>query len=124
MIESRQRHGCLTAWLILMIITNSLTAYSYLFSSDAIRKIFPNIQNWIFPAVIVLAICNVVCAIALWKWKKWGFVGFLLSSIIAFAINLMIGLQTIYAILGLLGVAVLYGLLHIGRENKAWELLD
>jgi hypothetical protein len=41
-----------------------------------------------------------------------------------FAVNLAIGLDIISAILGLVGVAVLFGALHIGKENKGWTQLE
>ncbi len=36
--ELKERHGCVTAWLILMIITNSLIALLYLFAGHDSRK--------------------------------------------------------------------------------------
>jgi len=58
------------------------------------------------------------------RWKKWGFWGFALSSLIVFAVNLAVGLNITSAILGLVGVAVLFGVLHIDKENKGWTQLE
>lgn len=122
----KQRHGCLAAWLILMIIVDSLTAQFYLFElfdSGAIRREVPSARGW-FPILAFLAILNVFFAIRLLSWKKQAFFGFVGTSIGAFIVNLAIGLDITVAALGLAGVAILYGVLHIGKENKGWPQLE
>lgn len=120
----KQRHGCLTTWLVLMLITNSATALMYLFGAEAIRRGLPNAPPWIFPVLIVFAVFNVICAVALFKWKKWGFWGFCASSAVALVVNLSAGLGPGVAIFGLIGVALLYWVLNIGNENKGWPQLE
>jgi hypothetical protein len=61
-------------------------------------------------------------------WKKWGFWGFCATSVLALAINLIYfrsGTVTIIIsiISSLLAVLILFGVLHIGRENKGWPQL-
>lgn len=124
MAEGKSRHGCLTAWLVLMIIANSASALMYLLGSDAIRQALPNAPGWAFPVLIVFSLFNLVCAIALFQWKKWGFWGFCVSSVVALVVNLSIGLGIGPAVGGLIGVALLYGVLQIGKENKGWPQLD
>jgi hypothetical protein len=124
MSEDKQRHGCLTAWLVLMIVANAAAALLYLLAGAAIRQKVPNIPDWALPTLIVVGVVNVVCAVALFRWKKWGFYGFLATSVIAFAINLVLGLGIIRAVFGFVGVAILYGVLQIGKENKGWPQLD
>lgn len=124
MSDGKQRHGCLTAFLVLMVIANAASALMYLLGSAAIRQNFPSAPAWAFPVLAVMGIVNVVCAIALFQWKKWGFFGFLVTSAITFVVNLMVGLNIVQAILGLAGVAILYGVLQIGKERKGWTQLD
>jgi hypothetical protein len=59
MAEEKKRHGCLTAWLVLMIV-----------------------------------------------------------------LNLYVGVDIIRSLLGLVGVLLLFGVLHIGNENKGWPQLE
>lgn len=78
----KQRHGCVTAWLILMIIANSLAALSYLFTGDFIAIRFPGgISNSMLILLALLGIGNVIFSILLYKWKKIGFWGFLITGI-------------------------------------------
>jgi len=100
--QIKQRHGCLTASLVLMIIVNSLVALIYLLGSEAIRQNLPTVPGWAFPVLILLSIANLVCAIALFKWKKWGFFGFTGTAVVAFAINLVSGINIIQGLVACL----------------------
>jgi len=122
--SAKHRHGCLTAWLIVMLVANSATTVFYLVGTESIRRAFPTAPAWTFPIMALAGIFNLVCAIALFKWKKWGFWGFCASSVIALIVNLSIGVGVGPTIGGLLGVVLLYGVLHIGKENKGWSQLD
>ena len=124
MTDGKSRHGCLPAWLVLVIVANSATGLMYLLGSDAIRKTIPDAPGWAFPVLIVFSVFNLVCAIALFQWKKWGFWGFCVSSVVALIVNLAIGLGIGSALGGLIGAAITYGVLQIGKENKGWPQLD
>lgn len=115
----KHRHGCLAAYLVLMIVINSVVALTYLLLSKDMH-----IPRWAFPVLILAVAFNVVCAIALFKWKKWGFWGFTASAVTIFLVNLSLGLGAGRALLGFLGLPILYGVLHIGKEKKGWSQLD
>jgi hypothetical protein len=123
-LRDKQRHGCLTAYLVLAIIANSATALIYLFGAAAIKRSAPNMPDWAFPVLIVLVLFNLACAVALLRWKKWGFWGLVGSAVVTLGVNLTIGLGLSSAMVGFLGVILLYGVLHIGQENKGWPQLD
>jgi hypothetical protein len=96
----------------------------YLFGSAAIRQNVPSAPGWAFPVLAIGGIVNVVCAIALFQWKKWGFFGFIATAAVAFVVNLMIGINILQALLGLVGIAVLYWVLQMGKEKKGWTQLE
>ena len=123
-LQEKKRHGCLTAYLVLAILLNSATALLYLFGAAAIKRTSPNIPDWAFPVLIVLVLFNLACAIALLRWKKWGFWGLVASAAVTLGVNLTIGLGLSSAVVGVLGVILLYGVLHIGKDNKGWPQLD
>ena len=94
-METKQRHGCVTAWLILVIIGNSVTALVYLFANELITQNLPiEIPNSMMIALAILGIGNVIFAIMLLKWKKTGFWGFIVTSILAMIINLIIAIRS------------------------------
>ena len=122
--EAKQRHWCLTTWLILMIIANSLTALVYLIASRTIKSNLPNTPDWAMPTLAVVCIANVAFSIVLFQWKKWGFFGLVATGILTLAINLTIGLGIGRALLGVLGVGALYAVLQIGKEKRGWTQLE
>jgi len=123
--STKQRHGCVTAWLILMIIVNSLIAVLYLFAGDMIAQSFPKgISNSMLILLAILGVGNVISSILLFKWMKIGFWIFLVTSIVALVVNFSIGLGIMQSLLGLVGIAVLYGILQVKKDNvSAWENL-
>src|SRR5688500_20341036 len=80
MESTKTRHGCLTAWLILMILANALTAVTTPLFAASIRQAIPGFPEWVVWPIVLLAVLNVVFAVALFKWKKWGFLGCCFSS--------------------------------------------
>jgi len=56
--------------------------------------------------------------------KKWGFWGFVCSAIVVFCINVSIGSDPASASKGLLGIAILYGVLRIGKKRNGWAQLE
>lgn len=123
---TKLRHGCVTAWLILMIILNSITALVYLFASETISRNFPQgISNSSLTLLSVIGVLNTVFAVLLFRWKKWAFWGFAITSIITFIINLSIGIGIGQAIFGFAGVAILFGIMQIERNGvSAWKNLE
>ena len=130
--EVKSRHGCLMAWLILIIIMNSAVALMYLINPlrrGMISQILPNVPVWVSIVSIVISIFIVVCAIALLLWKKWGFWGICATSVVSLIVNLSVGSsgigQVLFSVFNcLLGVVLLFGVLHIGKkENKGWPQL-
>lgn len=124
--NSKQRHGCVTAWLILIIIANSLTALFFLAAGKLVYKIAPeeSLNFMLFPSAI-LSIANVIFSIMLLKWKKLGFYGFIITAIGILIINLYVGLDVILSFIGLFGIVALYGVLQIEKDNvSAWSNLE
>lgn len=122
--NEKRRHGCLITYLILIILASSGTALLYLLASDLIRETQPNMPDWAFPVLIANSVLNLLWTIALFRWKKWGFWGFVVSAVISISVNLSIDLSVLSALGGLVGVAVLFGVLQIGKEKKGWSQLD
>jgi hypothetical protein len=113
-----KRGGCLTAFLILMFITNPLVAIYYFVTGSSVRQALPNMPAWIIPALGIIGIANFIFAIAVWKWKKWGMYGLATTAGITFFIN-AIGINILTAIWGLVGVALLAFLLR-----QVWSQME
>jgi hypothetical protein len=124
--EEKQRHGCVTAWLILMIIGNSIGALMYLFGSEMIMRAMPyGVSSSLIYLLAFVSVMNVVFAVLLFQWKRWGFYGFIGSAIAAFIINTSIGLPVGSSLLGLVGIGVLFAILQIKQNGvSAWDNMD
>jgi O-antigen ligase len=124
--RTKQRHGCVTAWLIFIIVANSFTALIYLFAGDYISDNTPGgIPNHFIYILAFLGLGNVICASFLLKWKKLGFWGFLLTSVCALVINIYLGLGVGQSTIGLLGFAILFGVLQIKQNDiSAWNNME
>jgi hypothetical protein len=102
----RKRGGCLTAFLILMLIANPLTGLYYLLAGSTVRESLPTLPEWAIPTLGVLALANFAFAIGIWQWKKWGVYGFAGTSLVALVVNaISIGIPA--ALFGLVGLGLL-----------------
>ncbi len=124
MSEAKQRSVYLTAWLVLLLVCNLMAAAFYLIASLVIGQGIFSAPSWLFPVLAVVAIGNAGCAYALFLWKKWAFYGLLVTAAISITINLINGASVFHASLALVGVAVLFILLHVGSEDNGWEQLE
>jgi len=125
-MQEKQRHGFLTFWLVLMAIANIASTYlnAVAVPSGAMPRL-PNVGDGIYYMLAAASFFNFICTIALFRWKKWGFYGFIASSVLALIVNIFVAKLGILASLpGVLGVVLLYGVLQIGSDNKGWPQLD
>lgn len=124
--DQKQRHGCVTAWLIFIIVANSIVALLYLLGGNMIAQNIPGGISTPFLIILgLLGVGNVFFAVLLLQWKKLGFWGFLGTSIVALFINLSIGMSVGQSLFGLVGIAILYGVLQIKQgDTSVWENLE
>ena len=120
----KQRHGCLTTWLILMILANSFTAVFNLWSAPNTQRLFPRFPLWGIWGLALMGALNVLFALALFRWKRWGFFGFCCANLITCGLNIYGGIGVIPSVVGLIGVVILFGVLQLGGQNKGWPQLE
>jgi hypothetical protein len=107
-MDRPRRGGCLTTFLVVMLIANPLTAINYWFiGGTALAQKFPHMPAW-GPAVLGFgSALNVVFALAAIKWRKWGVYGFMAACVAGAIFNLAIGVPFALSLLGLLGGVIL-----------------
>jgi len=116
---SKKRHGCFTTWLIVMSFVNVVLSISFFVDNDAAS--WSSLANLFWLAGVLGSLAAIV---GLFYWKKWGFWLFGALQLVFYIVNLMNGLETWRALSGLLSFPILYGVLQIGRGNKAWPQLE
>ena len=118
-----ERHGCVSAWLILTLIFSSIAVLAYLYIANKPIQI-PKLSIVTEYLFIILCSLNVIFAIRLLSWKKGGFYGLCITTIVGFLINITIGISPIGAYLGLSSIPILFGILRIKKNGRStWEYL-
>jgi hypothetical protein len=125
-MQNKQRHGCLTAWLIYLIIAYSFSGVLYFFKTEEMSKIAQyNISENMMLLHGSFAILGVIFSIMLLKWIKLGFWGILIISIILFVIQLLNSDRVMSPIFILLCLVILYALLQFKKANvTGWNNLE
>ena len=120
--EKKKRHGCLTSWLILMLLASALFIILYL-ARAGYPQYSPDLPAWALPVLITIETIQIICTIALFKWKKWGFWGYCIICASAFITNIWLG-AVITAIGTIFDAIILYAVLNIGKKNTGWRNLN
>ena len=125
--STKQRHGCLTAYLVVMLIANFGTLISYLVIKYALQDSatdIPPIPDWAFATLLTLGMGNIICVVAIFRWKLWGFWGFACLAFATLLVNLQLGFSFAEVVSDLTAIVFLYLVLNIGRDNKGWPQLE
>jgi hypothetical protein len=143
----KKRHGCVTVWLLLIILLNTLSSVTN-FSLPFVRdKLLPKlleqlpqlppdvdeqilkseealarVPTWIFMVSGTLALVAILSAMALLAWKKVGFYGICVVAVTSMGLN-MVGGQFGGICFGLMGIIILYAILQLGTPS-AWSQLE
>jgi hypothetical protein len=104
-------------------VTFRINAIATPLTANTIQQAIPTYPVWIVWPITLLGLINAGCAVALFMWKKWGFLGLIITSLITFGLNLYAGIGIPQALVGLVGIAILYGVLQIGGMRKGWPQL-
>lgn len=125
MNEVKKRQWALTVYLVFSIVCLSIMfiSYRYMGSSTAYTQKFSNAPSWALPALRYVSLFHIICLVAIFRWKKWGFWGAVAASVLSVVINIIIQGKFIENLNDLISIAILYGVLQIGGERKGWTQL-
>ncbi len=122
------RHGCVSAWLLFMIIGGSLavlTSFYFTKSYEVYENLEMQVDDELLKYGYIFSAINVICAFLMWKWKKIGFwicVGSICANI---ALDIVAGIDWTMALSKALGILVIYGILQFkGDGVSAWKNLE
>lgn len=122
--ELKQRHGCVTFWLWLVLIVNAGFMLQYLVSVFNPNPLLPN--RSISLLLALLCACNVFAALLLMRWNKTGFYLFIVSSVVSLVVNiLLLDVHPVQSVSSLLGIVIWWGVLQIRRDSiSAWSQME
>lgn len=123
MNKGKERHGCVNAWLWIVIISNLGLGIYY---ATMMFSAYTNTMSLGFGLLSILATLNVLGAILLMRWNKCGFYLFVVSSILAALVNFgVLNLEPVVLISGLFAILIWWGVLQIKKDGvPAWSLLE
>lgn len=101
-----QRHGCLTAILIVFGLLSALAAIMNLALRDRLASNLPNAPAWAPTGVMAMGLLGLIAVAALvglWFWKRWALFLYLAVGLSVFVLNIqLVGL--VPSLLGLIGL--------------------
>ena len=75
--------------------------------------------SWAVPVLVLLLILEIICAVALFSWKKWGFWGFCAVNIVGLGVDFFLGISLLWSSITVVtGIIFLFAVLNIGKEDK------
>ncbi len=125
-MRNKERHGCLTAWLIYLIIAYSIVSLGLFFNSENMAKRLQYItsENELL-IVASMGVLNAMFAFLLLKWVKLGFWGIFSTSLILCVIQISGSENVLNPIVTLICVFILYRLLKLKKGNvSGWDNLE
>ena len=122
--EPKTRNGCVTAWLVLVIVVNSLGAIGGIMAKQALAGRFPTETSWVFPVATAFGLATVICAVALLNWKLWGFIGICVLTAAGMGLSLYLGEAPLTVAAGVLQPALLFAFLRMGDRKSTWSQLE
>lgn len=120
----KKRHGCLAVYLGFMMLVGLLGGATYLFAGSYVAVSNPEIPAGLRPVFGLANLLIAVAAMALWRWKKWGFWLFVAIASASALGNTYLTGSIITFLMAPLGVLIMYGVLHIGKERQGWKQLE
>ncbi|MGD0526481.1 MAG: hypothetical protein ABSE49_15140 [Polyangiaceae bacterium] len=106
-----ERGGCLTAFLVLVLIANPLVALGYFLAGDAMNAVTRG-HDWARPVLGLMCLVNVACAVGVWRFKRWGVYGFVAMAALGLVVNLTLGVGVGSFLGAFVGPAILVALVR------------
>ena len=119
------RHGCLTAWLYLIIVGGTFGLCTLLLASKMeYRPGYHPPTPLVLGTIVGCLLVSMACAGGLLLLKRWAFYGYILANLVLCGVNLAAGIDAARALVPLFWVACLIGVMQIGSpREKAWRRL-
>lgn len=105
-VPTRERHGCLSVWLVLYAITGVIALFSISSMVPQLVRVLPALPVYL---MFLVMLGEVICIVATFFWKKWGVYGYLALLTLSMILRLMLGLFTLRSVGSVVfGYAMMY----------------
>lgn len=113
----RKRHGCVEFWLGGMVIFGGLAALEFVSNFGLLSRVF---TSFLIYSLLGVALTEIICAIAILRWKRWGVYGLGVAVSLSFCLRVVMGILRLQSILAV-GFAF-FMIYNFIRPN--WEYYD
>ena len=112
--SSKERGTWLSIWLILIVVHGVIAAglIWYLRNEGGLGSPW-----WVFTLLFVLAIADIVAAVAAWYWKRWGLQLYALSTVVGIVIGLVLTASQLIVFHDIIPLAILGYLIKDKRSH-------
>jgi hypothetical protein len=110
----KERGGWLTAWLILILLHGIIASVLIFYLRQQQSESSP---AWVLSLLFLLSIADIVAAIAMWYWKKWGLMLYLFSTVAGIAIGLILTRSQLIVFHDIIPLAILG---YLVRDKLDW----
>lgn len=118
----KERHGCVSAWLWMVIVVNlCFCVYYFMTMLDSESS-----QSLGYGFLSSLSVFLILGAILLMRWSKCGFYLMVGTSLLILIVNhFLLEIEVGYSIPGILGILFWWVILQIRKNGvSAWKLMD
>ena len=122
--DLKQRHGCVTFWLWLVLLVNLGSVLMQVINLlDPSESVYP---VWTVVLLVLLASCNVVASLLLMRWRKLGFYLFVASALAELVVGLLLlDLHPVESVTSLASIAIWWAVLQIRSDGRsAWSQME
>jgi hypothetical protein len=109
----KQRSGWLTAFLVLMMIHGIFAAFLVLYLREQKSGVSP---VWVLLVLFALATAHIVAALAIWEWKRWGLIVYVVATVVSMVVGLILTGTQLWVFHEVIPLAIL-GYLVRGKLN-------
>jgi hypothetical protein len=117
--QTRKKRGALLSILIFLIgihaILGILVTYSYL-KQDYIGQ-----KPWILGVLIAVSVANLVAAVGIWYWKQWGIYVYILTTVVAATMSIVLTGNVWASLYQFIPVAILGYVISLQNKQKLFE---
>lgn len=108
----RKRSGCLSTLLIFLIVVYALGALGSFAAAPLLQGTIPGYTTGTGIIMGIMYIVNIIFLVAVWRFKKWGFYGYIAVTIISIIIGLYMQSGIASALMALVFPIMLFFLLR------------
>ena len=123
MEELKQRHGCVTFWLWLVLVVNAFITLVFILNMFETALHQAPISNGV---LAMLSTCNVFASLLLMKWNKTGFYIFIVSTVLTLLVGLFkLNVNMTESLYSIVGIAIWWAMMQIKHNGvTAWSMMS